>query len=102
MATVPMMAIGIALSGFPTSSARCVAESRQANTQFGLMSPTMKASPSEPHPVELTKVANTNLASEWVGAAAGTVIRMTVNEINEMYNVVVATLGSNVPTQLNR
>lgn len=44
MATVPMIAIGIILSGRATSSAICVAQSRQANAQFVLINPTMKAS----------------------------------------------------------
>lgn len=45
MATVPMIAIGITLSGWATSSAMCVAQSRQAKAQLVFTSPTMKALP---------------------------------------------------------
>jgi hypothetical protein len=50
-----MIAIGMFFSGWGTSSARWVAESRQAKIQLGLMRPTMKAMPSDFQPVELTK-----------------------------------------------
>lgn len=84
MATVARMAIGMERSGRETSSARWVAESRQAKTQFGLMRPTRKARPSEGQPVELTKLAKTNLALAWEGAVAGTVMRITAKEMSEM------------------
>ena len=41
--TVPMIAIGMTFSGLGTSSAICVAQSRQAKAQLQLISPTMKA-----------------------------------------------------------
>ena len=37
-----------------------------------------------------------------MGEAAGTVMRMTTNDINEMYRVHVAIFGRTFPTQLNR
>lgn len=43
MATVPMIAIGIIFSGRATSSAKWVAQSRQAKAQLVLISPTIKA-----------------------------------------------------------
>lgn len=45
IATVPMMAMGIIFSGLGTSSARWVAQSRQAKAQLQLMRPTMNAMP---------------------------------------------------------
>lgn len=45
IATVPMIAVGIAFSGWATSSAMCVAQSRQAKAQLVFISPTMKALP---------------------------------------------------------
>lgn len=45
IATVPMMAIGIIFSGLGTSSAMCVAQSRQAKAQLQLIRPTIKAMP---------------------------------------------------------
>ena len=44
IATVPMMAMGIIFSGRATSSAMCVAQSKQAKAQFVLINPTMNAS----------------------------------------------------------
>lgn len=46
IATVPMIAVGITVPGLATSSAMCVAQSRQAKAQLVFMSPTIKASPS--------------------------------------------------------
>ena len=65
IATVPMIAMGIIFSGRATSSAMCVAQSRQANAQFVLISPTMKAMPFCFQPVLLRKLAKTNLAGWW-------------------------------------
>lgn len=65
IATVPMMAIGTIFSGRATSSAMCVAQSKQAKAQFVLMSPTIKARPLESQPVRLTKLANTNDAGSF-------------------------------------
>lgn len=83
MATVDMMAMGMVRAGWATSSARWVAQSRQAKAQLVLMRPTMNAEirgggvsavkrivwrveglpmPLEDQPVLLTKFAKTNLA----------------------------------------
>jgi hypothetical protein len=83
MATVPIMAIGIIFSGRGTSSAMCVAQSRHANAQFVFTRPTIKAIPFCFQPVLLMKVTKTNLADLWLGARAGTVIRMTRKEMSE-------------------
>lgn len=94
------MAMGMLRSGFATSSAMWVAQSRHMKTQFVLIRPTMKAIPSCFQPVVLIKVANTNLAFWWVGALAGTVIRMTRNETIETKRVKVAIFGRALPKQL--
>ena len=60
IATVPIMAIGIIRSGWWTSSARCVAQSKHANAQLVLMSPTMNAIPFKDQPVLFMNVAKTN------------------------------------------
>lgn len=62
IATVPIMAMGTIFSGRWTSSARCVAQSRQAKLQLVLTRPTIKAIPPSFHPVLLMKVAKTNFA----------------------------------------
>ena len=93
MATVPIMAMGIIFSGLGTSSAKCVAQSRQAKAQLQLIRPTIKAIPFWGHPVELIKVAKTKLADSWVGALAGTVMRITANETRETYRVQEAKTG---------
>jgi len=62
-ATVLIMALGMIFSGHLTSSAICVAASRQTKSQFGLINPKRKASPLDDQPVEFVKVANTNLGS---------------------------------------
>lgn len=79
MATVPMIATGIIFSGWWISSDRWVAQSKQANAQLVLISPTMNAKRKDQHtsficpqwsvpmpfwdqPVLLTKLANTNFA----------------------------------------
>ena len=84
MATVPMMAMGIIFSGRGTSSAMWVAQSRQAKAQLQLIRPTMKAMPFCGQPVALMKVAKTKRADWWVGALAGTVMRITAKETSEM------------------
>lgn len=66
MATVPMMAMGTMRSGCATSSAMCVAQSRQAKAQFVLMRPTMKAMPFCSQPVALTKLAKTKEAGSYI------------------------------------
>lgn len=63
MATVPMIAMGITLSGFSTSNAIWVAQSRHENDQAGLIKPTIKAIPPFFQPVSLLNVAKTNFAS---------------------------------------
>jgi hypothetical protein len=60
-----------------------VAQSRQAKAQLVLMRPTMKAMPLEAQPVLLTKLAKTNWAVSWLGALAGTTMRMIRKEKSE-------------------
>ncbi len=57
IATVPIIAIGIIRSGFSISSAKWVAQSRQAKAQFVLVSPMINAIPFCDQPVLFTKVA---------------------------------------------
>ena len=95
--TVPIMAIGTIFSGRCTSSARCVAQSRQAKAQFVFTRPTMKAIPSCCQPVLLIKVAKTKRACWCVGATAGTVMSITAKESSEIHSVVFPTVGSILP-----
>jgi hypothetical protein len=74
-----------------------VAQSRHANAQFVLTSPTMNAIPFEDHPVLFTKFANTKRAVSWVGAVEGTVIRITMKDNKLHQSVNVATRGRNLP-----
>lgn len=83
IATVPIIAKGILRSGCGTSSAKCVAESRHANDQLGLIRPTMKAIAFDSQPVLLTKLANTNFAFCFGDEVAKTVIVITMNEVSE-------------------
>jgi hypothetical protein len=72
MATVPQMAMGMLRSGFGTSSAKCVAQSRQQNGQLVLIRPTMKAMPALSQPVLLMNVAKTKEAGWCEGVTDGT------------------------------
>ena len=76
IATVPRIAMGIMREGSATSSARCVAQSRQAKAQLVLIRPTMKAIPFKDQPVLFVKVANMKGGFWCVGAMDGTVMRM--------------------------
>jgi hypothetical protein len=60
----------------------------------------MKAIPGWDQPVLLTNVAKTNLGLWCVGAAEGTVIRITRKERRLHHSVKVATRGRKRPQQL--
>lgn len=102
IAIVPMIAIGMARSGEPTSSARCVAQSRHENGQFVLIRPRMKAIPFSFQPVLLMNVVKTYFAVLRVGAAVGTAMMIVVKDAIEMYNVDVVILGRILPYTLKR